>query len=264
MKFTGHERDLDLLAGASTLDYMHARYYDGALARFLSIDPVMNQDGNLFSPQGWNRYSYGANNPLTSVDPTGAILISLTGQSTLFDIAGAAASRVSFNSDGTLDTSKLTEDDLVNNEGALLLYEMAGSQNVYSYEEGTSANSAGGIVPVDRGVLNLDDNPADAVDGHGNAVAKAAIRFPPAGVNGAVTVDPSTRWFDSGTGLLNVPTRAIAFHELAESYSKVERNVHRGSDDGPGAHRDSRDRERYLMMQRPSWTPFPAGGVLRR
>ncbi len=232
--------------------------------RFLSVDPVMNLEGNLVSPQGWNRYSYGANNPLTTVDPTGAILISLTGQSTLFDIAGAAAARVTFNSDGTLDTSRLTEDDLVNNEGALLLYEMAGSCNVYTYEEGKSAKSAGGIVRVTEGVLNLDDNPADANDGRGNAMPKASIRFPAAGVNGAITVDPSTRWFDSGTGLLNVPTRAVAFHELAESYSRVERNVHRGAPDGPGAHWDSRDRERYLMMQRPSWTPFPGGGVLKR
>ena len=67
IRYTGHERDVanDLLG---TLDYMHARYYNGALGRFLSLDPVT---GDAKSPQTWNRYTYALNNPLNLTDPTG-------------------------------------------------------------------------------------------------------------------------------------------------------------------------------------------------
>lgn len=63
-KFTGHERD------APTLDYMHARYYDPYLGRFLSVDPE-RESVNLRVPQTWNRYSYALNNPVLYVDPDG-------------------------------------------------------------------------------------------------------------------------------------------------------------------------------------------------
>jgi len=56
--FTGHERDLG--ASSSELDYMHARYYSPALARFVSVDTV---GGDPSSSQSWNRYSYTQNNP---------------------------------------------------------------------------------------------------------------------------------------------------------------------------------------------------------
>lgn len=44
-----------------------ARYYDPALARFISTDPLSVPD----SPQLLNAYSYSANNPITYSDPTG-------------------------------------------------------------------------------------------------------------------------------------------------------------------------------------------------
>lgn len=67
IRYTGHERDL---AGnpLGTLDYMHARYYNPELGRFLSIDPVL---GDPKSPQSWNRYTYVSNNPINATDPTG-------------------------------------------------------------------------------------------------------------------------------------------------------------------------------------------------
>jgi RHS repeat-associated protein len=64
--FTGHERDLG--ATSSELDFMHARYYSPALARFVSVDTV---GGDPSSSQSWNRYSYTRGNPLRAVDPTG-------------------------------------------------------------------------------------------------------------------------------------------------------------------------------------------------
>lgn len=70
-RFTAHERDF---AGGTTLentnyfDYMHARYYNPNLGRFLSVDRV---GGKLRNPQSWNRYSYALNTPLNRVDPDG-------------------------------------------------------------------------------------------------------------------------------------------------------------------------------------------------
>jgi len=69
MKLTGHERDLGVTTSAADdLDYMHARYANPQLGRFLSVDPV---DGNPWAPQSWNRYAYVVDNPLNRIDPFG-------------------------------------------------------------------------------------------------------------------------------------------------------------------------------------------------
>lgn len=61
--FTGHEH-LDSVG----LVHMNGRVYDPALGRFTSADPGI--DG-VYSTQGYNRYSYVANNPLSYADPSG-------------------------------------------------------------------------------------------------------------------------------------------------------------------------------------------------
>ena len=64
-QFTGKERD-----GETGLDYFGARYMNSAQGRFTSPDaPFADQDPA--DPQSWNLYSYGRNNPLLYVDPTG-------------------------------------------------------------------------------------------------------------------------------------------------------------------------------------------------
>jgi len=71
MKFTSHEREFygDLnVDNTDYLDYMHARYYNPNMGRFLSVDPVLGTPGN---PQSWNRYAYVRNRPLTLTDPKG-------------------------------------------------------------------------------------------------------------------------------------------------------------------------------------------------
>lgn len=50
----------------TTLYYMRNRYYDGAMARFLSRDPVLSLD-----PRALNPYQYVLANPLQYVDPLG-------------------------------------------------------------------------------------------------------------------------------------------------------------------------------------------------
>lgn len=61
--FTGHEM-LD------NLDFVHmnGRVYDPRAARFISPDPFIDGAGHT---QGWNRYAYVKNNPLSFTDPTG-------------------------------------------------------------------------------------------------------------------------------------------------------------------------------------------------
>lgn len=61
--YTGHVNDSD-----TAFVYMQARYYDPAIARFLSVDPAGPQEGAVFS---FNRYNYVNNNPIVHVDPDG-------------------------------------------------------------------------------------------------------------------------------------------------------------------------------------------------
>ena len=61
----GKERDTE-----SGNDYFGARYYASSMGRFLSPDPFLNS-GRPDDPQTWNRYTYGLNNPLKVIDPTG-------------------------------------------------------------------------------------------------------------------------------------------------------------------------------------------------
>ncbi len=70
----GKEKDQE-----TGLTYFGARYYDEALARFGSVDPIGPVDpwtsqtdyAYLTNPQRLNRYVYGMNNPYRYVDPDG-------------------------------------------------------------------------------------------------------------------------------------------------------------------------------------------------
>jgi RHS repeat-associated protein len=64
-QFTLKERDVE-----TGLDYFDARYYASIQGRFTSPDPLL-ASGQAKLPQSWNRYTYGVNNPLINVDPTG-------------------------------------------------------------------------------------------------------------------------------------------------------------------------------------------------
>jgi RHS repeat-associated protein len=66
--FTGHVAD-----AFSDLVYMQARFYDPAIGRFYSIDPV----GFTGDPASFNRYAYVHNDPVNKTDPTGEFAIPL-------------------------------------------------------------------------------------------------------------------------------------------------------------------------------------------
>lgn len=51
------------------LTQVGARYYDSAVGRFISVDPIMD----MSRPQQWGGYSYSENNPITYADPTGLL-----------------------------------------------------------------------------------------------------------------------------------------------------------------------------------------------
>lgn len=54
----------------SGLDYAWNRYYSITWGRFLSADPYV-MSGGMTTPQGWNRYSYVAGDPVGKFDPRG-------------------------------------------------------------------------------------------------------------------------------------------------------------------------------------------------
>jgi RHS repeat-associated protein len=52
----------------TSLQYLRARWYDPSMGRFISED---SYEGEINSPLSLNRYTYGHNNPLTYIDPSG-------------------------------------------------------------------------------------------------------------------------------------------------------------------------------------------------
>ena len=62
---TSKERDIE-----TGLDYSIHRYYSSTQGRFTSPDALLSS-GRPQQPQGWNRYTYVLNRPLSLVDPNG-------------------------------------------------------------------------------------------------------------------------------------------------------------------------------------------------
>jgi RHS repeat-associated protein len=65
-RFAGKERDQE-----SGFDYFGARYFSKEIGRFIRVDPGLDFERSLLSPQRWNRYVYALNNPLRFNDPDG-------------------------------------------------------------------------------------------------------------------------------------------------------------------------------------------------
>jgi len=72
-KFTSKERDSE-----SGNDNFGARYYSSAMGRWMSPDRLNLTDDRLVNPSNTlNKYIYGANNPLSYIDPDGRDLVAL-------------------------------------------------------------------------------------------------------------------------------------------------------------------------------------------
>lgn len=65
--WAGDRGFLDKSTDANGLTQIGARYYDAAMGRFISVDPLLLVD----DPTQTNPYTYGANNPMTRSDPAG-------------------------------------------------------------------------------------------------------------------------------------------------------------------------------------------------
>jgi RHS repeat-associated protein len=63
-----HGYTFHTMLAASGLIHMNGRVQDALTGRFLSADPYTSEPGNT---QGYNRYAYVKNNPMTFVDPSG-------------------------------------------------------------------------------------------------------------------------------------------------------------------------------------------------
>jgi len=100
-RFTGHERDYaapgESPASTAYLDYMHARFYNATVGRFLSVDPALDLKSSMADPQSWNRYAYTLDNPMGHTDPTGrdvSIAINFSGPGWTDEMKRAIIARV--------------------------------------------------------------------------------------------------------------------------------------------------------------------------
>lgn len=82
--YTGHINDPD-----SGLVYMQARYYDPVVGRFVAVDPVVPEPGEVINA---SRYAYANNNPVRYVDPTGKVVQLANEQKTLLGLINSRAS----------------------------------------------------------------------------------------------------------------------------------------------------------------------------
>lgn len=90
-RFIGKELDLE-----TGLNYFGARFYDGGIGRFLSVDPALlrgRPDSAMKIPQRLNLYAYSTNNPYRYLDPDGRFL------ETTFDLVSLGLSLHAFHND---------------------------------------------------------------------------------------------------------------------------------------------------------------------
>jgi RHS repeat-associated protein len=283
LRFTGKERDT-LADGTPTgLDYLGARYYSGAQGRFTSPDPVKVTPDRLRDPQQFNLYAYARNSPLRYIDPSGQIL-QLAGdvnqaQQQLCQWLGTSdcAQRISYDQKSNTVTVDLNGIDTSQNEGAMLLGQLVGSQNVYNLTLGNQYMTAEGLKSLGNEAIvnnsNSFDPPRFPYD------KPAGVR-PPKGVDSLVAIDPANAKFRDSQGR-PVPLSSIMFHEMAEAYSKVDLgkpyiDFDLGYVQGGfvvtapvgfqrGAHNDAVQREINLRNQRPNMqVGGRAGDVLIR
>ncbi len=105
--YTGHQSDDDL-----GLVYMQARYYDPAIGRFYSNDPVGYTNANPV--MSFNRYMYANNNPYKYTDPDGRFCVPCAAA-----VVGATVNTVAYFV--TTDTSNMSASEIAAGAGRAAL-----------------------------------------------------------------------------------------------------------------------------------------------
>jgi len=165
--FTSRRQDAE-----SGLVYMGARHYDPVAGRFVSMDPVGFDEGNIHS---FNRYAYANNNPYRYVDPDGrspVLLLRLFGGGAIGGTAGAAADAVSqYAAFGSVDWGMAAQSNAAQ-EGAAagaLSFLPAGTPAGLGIKSigGEAAKGAGIVAKDGTAITGLSKHGVDRVIGDG-------------------------------------------------------------------------------------------------
>jgi RHS repeat-associated protein len=159
MKFTGHERDLGVkTSAADDVDYMHARYYNPQVGRFLRVDPVLSSFDPR-KPQSANRYAYVLNNPLVFIDPSGELWFKIGG-SWDYQSGVQSITKYTLQEDGSYKKETIQgTPTLATFDGATLkLFQQDGSTKSFTAVSG-EVSSAGKTQPALQGVKDVGPLP---------------------------------------------------------------------------------------------------------
>jgi RHS repeat-associated protein len=155
--FTGKERDKH-----SGLDYFGARYYDPALGKWLSVDPLAD---HYFS---WSTYNYSMNDPINKYDPDGRWVNFAIGA--FVEAATDYASQVIVNvaeNGGRITTDAFTNVD----KGSILTSFVSGAAGVGIASKVSQAVKA---VKAVQKIANASKTGSKVVSGVANAIGDAS------------------------------------------------------------------------------------------
>ena len=181
--FTGQERD-----GETGLDYFGARYFSGAQGRFTSPDePFVDQHPE--EPQSWNLYTYGRNNPLAYIDPSGQYVCGKSVSTDQCDSFQKSLDQAQTAANALKDTFGADSSQYKQAQGAISAYGGRGDVNGVTINVGdtgkygaitTVANVAGPITDQNKNGqnINVTFNAAVLSSGQLRAYACRARRIP--------------------------------------------------------------------------------------
>ena len=189
-RFTGKERDGDT---TPNLDFFGARYYGAALGRFTSPDePLVDQYED--NAQSWNLYSYGRNNPLRNIDPTGMSCVTLDNGSQADNGDGQGCSGAGVSAGNSNDPSTL-------NQGQVNA-QVTAQQGSWFAAVGTNAflslsnaaNSFFSFIAPDSQLLSQTPTGHGAAAQIGNGIGIAATFIGPGGEEAAAAKSIKVSW----------------------------------------------------------------------
>jgi len=192
-QYTGREND------GTGLYYYRARYYNAAMGRFISEDPLGFGGGQN------NFYAYVGGNPLMYMDPYGLDWqFGLSFSGSVFALLGGASGSVSagLTTDGTLAGTSFYSTEQVNPMVGLGLYAGVGAAPVIGHTDGPLQEGASGWTPYIEGDLGAGEAASvglnfdlDGNFGATGAYPRGPLRvFPGAGMGLMVGVGASKSW----------------------------------------------------------------------